>query len=283
MFNIKALQSYFDELTEEIDNNNYRVLDYIKSIDNCVDSYDFLVEYNNTNTLINDIVLEMIKLFEQGRVNKTTVNKNCEFQGHCNKCTSLVNDYEYCYSDCVDCKYYRKHKQNEHQENLKKYYDTHITSKFKTSTNNSNVYIKTKDRFFYVTITTDKENANEQLRYIFTYLMCGASGKLLFPNENKHSNAQSYVIRAAKYFIQQANENSPKSILHGVLRYKYSNTSSMNNKRLEKMGDENYIVKASMPMSYSKSAVLKDEIAMFLEYVTYSNNGSPVNDFYVDD
>lgn len=297
---INSLEKCFNSLTEEIDNNNYKTLDYTKSVNNNIITDNFLLEYTKTNNIINNIVLEMAELFENNSQDKVKIEKNCEFDGHCINCKNKINNFNYCFSNCTKCKYFRKVKEKETEDDLKKYYEEYITTKPKKELNksktinnnliiNNNItinnttnYIQTKDWFFYVTISTHESNCNEKLRYIFTYLMCGASGKQLFPNEIKHSNAVSYTVCAAKYII---NHDNNESILHGMLRYKYNNTTSMNIKRLEKMGDDKYIVKVYVPKlcNNNKSFVLKEDITSFIDNISISDNGSNINKFYIED
>lgn len=110
--------------------------------------------------------------------------------------------------------------------------------------------------------------------------MCGSSGIQLFPNEPKFSKATSYVVKAAKYNITKSNTTSTYT-LHGVLRFEHNPKSSMNSKRLEKMGNDKYIVKVEVPnIRTDKSQVLKSDIDNFLFYVNDSDNGSKVEKFY---
>lgn len=303
---INSLKEMFDDLTEEIDRNNYRTLEYAELENKSVyDTEYYLEQYQKTNDDINIIVTDMIDLF--GNNNLTPQNKvHCEFNNHCDYCTKR-DDVMYCFNDCIDCILFRKIKEKERIEEKTKYYAEKISTKPKKKQENkskttisetsipkidnnltidNNVvknYIQTKDWFFHVIITTNENNAEEKLKYIFTYLMCGYSSIKLFPNEPKFSKATSYKVNAAKYSIIE-NNKEPKYILNGILRYQYNNKASMNIKRLEKMGDDKYTVKVNVPNIWNnnKSQILKNDIDRFINIIGDSNNGSDVNMFYIE-
>ena len=211
--------------------------------------------------------------------------KICEFKDHCEICS---NDENCCYDSCDRCKIFRKLRKNETNLIWTKYFNEHISEvtikpkeNIKILNNNIN-YIQTKDSFFHVIITSSQDNADVKLRYIFTYLMCGISGRKLFPLEDKHSKAMTFQVSAAKYHI--VTEDNIHT-LYGVLRYKYHKINSMTIKKLENMGDTNYIVKAYEPnfYNYNKKQLIKDDIDRFVMTVMNSDNGSGVEDFYIND
>lgn len=229
----------------------------------------------------------------------------CEFSDHCDICVKNIdenNTYNYCSHVCHTCISFRKLKQKDTETELKQYYDEHIAPKPNlknkphtkitinnvTINNNNNIvknYVQTKDLFFYIMITSNQENAVERMNYTFTYLMCGFSGKQLFPNEPKHSNARTFPVTAAKYNIITNKEGTPKHVMHGVLRYQRLKNTAMTIKKLEKMGDDNFLIKVYTPntCNSNKFHFLKEDIDNFLLTVADSENGSNINDFYIDD
>ena len=95
------------------------------------------------------------------------------------------------------------------------------------------VFVYTKDLYFNVFIfaETNSPEAISNLKYIFTYLMCGASGKNIFPNEPLHSKALTFMVKAGIYTIVY-NDNLP--VLSGLLRYQHIvNQTTMTVKKLE--------------------------------------------------
>lgn len=145
--------------------------------------------------------------------------------------------------------------------------------------NINNNCIDTKDLYFYVTITSSQANADERLRYIFTYLMCGCYGRKFFPNEPKYSKALTYPVVAAKYNIIT---NDEEHVLHGVLRYEYIKSTTMTVKKLERMSGNGVIVKVCVPSIYNnnKYSLTKSDIDYFVNMVSTSENGSDINNFY---
>lgn len=310
---ISSLYENFEELTKEIDKNNYRLIDYMRlSNKSEYDTENFIEEYQKTHDDLSAIVSEMDNLFNDNNFGNQG-KLNCHFVGHCETCVEHIDDFDYCYTNCIDCKYYRKMRAKDKEEFLKNYYNEHISDKSKqlqeyksqpnksqakklqpnvTNINNNLIinniiiknYIQTKDLFFHVVITTNEQNSLDKLRYMFTYLMCGSSGIKLFPEETKFSKATTYAVTAAKYNIIQNNDYTPRNTLHGVLRYKYNNSSSMNIKKLEKMGNDKFFVKVYVPdKCNNKAHVLKDDIDVIVNNVVNSNNGSPIEDFYIED
>jgi hypothetical protein len=216
--------------------------------------------------------------------------------GHCDSCTNEPNNYNYCAYDCSTCKQFRKLKEQHKGKELKSYFYEHIIKEPKPETKNTKVvninnnltinniinYIETKDLIFYVTITSNVPDAAERLRYMFTYLMCGNSGKQLFPNEPKYSRAVTFPVTAAKYDIIT---NGNTCILQGLLRYKHQKTTSMTIKKLENLGDIYYVVKAYCPdiCNNNRSHLVKTDIDKFLNPISHSEYGSSIEDFYIQD
>lgn len=233
----------------------------------------------------------------------------CQFDGHCNTCTKHIeenNTFDYCAFICSTCKSFRECDNKEAKEEAKKYYDKNISKnrnklQEKPVINNKSVaiinnnltinnihntivnnYIQTKDLFFYVVITSNLENAENKLRYMFTYLMCGASGIKLFPNEKKYSKALTFPVVAAKYYISECDN---VHTLHGVLRYKHITNTTMTAKKLEGMSNNNVTVKVYAPSicGYNKHSLLKTDVDNFISNVINSDNGSDIEDFYIQD
>lgn len=232
--------------------------------------------------------------------------KTCEFKGYCEKCTkhdSCNNIYNYCTFSCDVCSIFRKAKTKNLVLEWTQYYHDNIEIKPKqiqeekirkntkvvniqnniTINNITQNYICTKDSFYHVTISSNEDDAIEHLRYMFTYLMCGASGKELFPNENKHSKAVTFPVSAAKYNIVTNNTKNPKYTLYGILRYEYQYTHSMTIKKLEKLGNQNYLVCVYTPnIGTHKTQILKNDIDYYLNTVKCSDNGSNIEQFYIN-
>lgn len=224
----------------------------------------------------------------------------CQFDGHCETCTKHIekdNTYDFCAFVCSTCKVFRKYKDHETEKELKSYFYEHIikepipetkkNAKVVNINNNLTIhniinYIQTKDLIFYVTITSNVPDAAERLRYMFTYLMCGNSGKHLFPNEPKYSKAVTFPVTAAKYDIVT---NGNICILQGVLRYKHQKNTSMTIKKLENLGDTYYVVKAYCPdiCNNNRSHLVKTDIDRFLNPISHSEHGSNIEDFYTPD
>lgn len=301
---IDSLQKKYNELIDEIDKNNDIINDYIKLEYKCeYDNENFIEKHEKINDGISIIMGEMDDLFKD-KNSGIKGKKNCQFDGHCETCIEHFDNLDYCFSNCTACKYYRKMDDKNREETFKNYYNEYINNKpkkiqeYKSQTKIINInnnliinnitiknYIQTKDLFFHVVITTNEENAEEKLRYMFTYLMCGSSGIKLFPEERKFSKATTYTVTAAKYNINKNSDYTPRYTLHGILRYKYNNTSSMNIKKLENMGNNKFFVKVYVPDrgSNNKSHILKDDIDIFLKSVIDSNNGSAIENFYMED
>lgn len=222
----------------------------------------------------------------------------CQYDGHCNDCAKRSkNDYIYCYDECIQCGFYRKYDDKDKELACKEYYFEHINQRCKLQdkpqrknttiinnnlTVNINNCINTKDLFFYVTITSSQENANEKLRYIFTFLMCGCYARKFFPDEPKYSKALTYPVVAAKYDIVT---HGCEHVLHGVLRYEYIKSITMTVKKLEGMSGGGVTVKANIPNIYNnnKYSLSKNDIDYFITMVTHSKNGSNIDNFYIQD
>jgi hypothetical protein len=292
---IESLKNTFDELEYEIKLINDRTLEYTQLYDDH-ETEKFIREHKIISNSIGELLIEMKNIFKDKDYGVPIVH--CQYKDHCEQCSKHqidnVDDYDFCMSVCNTCKLFRKLKDKESETVLTKYYNDNISKnqqvQSKKTSNiininnnliiNVNNYIQTRDPFYYVTITSEQDNPEEQLRYIFTYLMCGLSGKSLFPNEKKHSKAVTYTVIAAKYNIITDNKNT---VLHGLLRYKYNNINSMTINKLEKMGNNNYIVKAYAPniCNNNKAQISRDDIDCYINNIVGSENGSDINNFYI--
>lgn len=305
---IKSLNSIFDDYTYNVDFLNDITLAYVKlDYKDESDTQRFMNEYKEIRNDIKQLKKDMIDTFKDKDLEVPEIGL-CQFKNHCEKCSNNndINAYNFCYDNCDRCKLFRRLSKNETDSMITQYFNEHISKVPKQlkerkkasniininnnnlNINNNNLtininnYIQTKDSFFHVIITSTHANAYEKLRYIFTYLMCGISGKTLFPHEKKHSKAITFSVAAAKYNIITDNNNHT---LYGVLRYKYHNVNSMTIKKLEHMGDNNHIVKAYEPNLYNhnKKQLLKNDIDLFIGTVMNSDNGSNIEDFYIED
>jgi hypothetical protein len=241
----------------------------------------------------------------------------CEFKGHCQSCHNMTHktymeSRDYCKNDCVGCRGLREEEKKNIKNSASLYYNTQINKKNiyfptlpetlkpqntpKQITNVTNIntinnitinniqnnYIDTKDLIFNVIITSRHNKAEEKLKYIFTYLMCGASGKKLFPNEPKHSKSISYPVTAAIYYIHN---NNNEYILHGVLRYKYKKECSMTSKKLESMVDKDTQIKVIYPTRIDQRHhfSIHDIDDMLYPMINQNCIGSDLEKFYHND
>lgn len=259
------------------------------------DTQRFINECKEFNNSIIELKNELIKKIDD---NSEFLDLGyCQYEGHCQYCADRKNDNTYCYDDCVRCGYIRKYHNKHEEHECKEYFYENICQTSKILARNQckniininnnltvkiNNYIHTKDLFFYVTITSSQDNANERLRYIFTFLMCGCYARNIFPNEPKYSKALTFPVLAAKYNIV-ANKN--QQILHGVLRYERVKSTIMTVKKLEGMGGDGVIVKAHVPTinSNNKYSISKNDIDYFVDIVSNSEYGSKIDNFYLQD
>ncbi len=240
----------------------------------------------------------------------------CRYQGHCNDCTNsnTKDQVTYCI-ECYTCKIFRDREEKRKKEEAIKIYDTYInpktinpnvqsTNKIINQTINNTInntyissnkveinihenYFVSTDLIFSVIIEVNRNNVNDiikELKYIFTFLMCGSNGKSIFPDEPKHSTAATFPVSAALYTIK--NEDT-KPILYGLLKYKKGTASIMTIKKLENINKSNVIskrpiVKASLLTYWENkknhycTKSLKDTINNITDTSYY---GSDINDF----
>lgn len=305
---IDSFKSKFDNMTEEIDNLDFKMINYMKlEYATDYDRINLMEEYTSIKNDINNLVTDINDLFKDKNCGIPTPGF-CEFSGHCDACSEYIDDgrhINYCVSRCDQCLMFRKYKEKEAETKIKQYYDEHISQKpvsknivqqkknptiiVNNLTINNNIiknYINTKDLFFYVNITSNKENAEEKLRYIFTYLMCGCYARQIFPGETRYSKALTFPVFAAKYNIITSNKKQePKYTLHGLLRYKYRKESSMTVKKLQSMGDNDHVVKVYVPniCNNNKAQLLKDDIDIYINNLINSEHGSNLDNFYIED
>jgi hypothetical protein len=302
---IDYLKENFDDLTSKIDELNSRIKSYLELQDNNhYVTVAFIDDYKIIKSELNKLLDDTQDSFQDKHFGEDDHRGYCQFKDHCAECiNNEVNHYDFCASMCKRCKYYRKMIDNNLENECKLYFNEHIVKKPVSITepkkitnvvninnnltiNNNNLtinnYIQTKDLIFYVTITSTISNPVDKLRYMFTYLMCGSSGIRLFPNEAKYSKAVTFPVSAAKYNIINDEDTY---ILQGVLRYTHGQKSSMTIKKLEQMGDNNYVVKAYCPnnCNNNRTQLIKTDIDRFVDTIRYSENGSNVEDFYIQD
>lgn len=300
---LKDLQFKFKLLTEKIEELDTVTRDFL-NLPNILD--DDKEEYNiNRKEIHHDIDMVMqdiVDLFKDKQVHTLPLHYFCDFHEHCPHCIKIKDlgeAYEFCKNSCDTCCDYRKVKLSYKKKMRHDYYDNHIISKEELEyknriknkkpvqliTNNvtiniNNNYIETKDLFFHVTITTSQQNAEEKLKYLFTYLMCGASGKMLFPNESKHSKSVTFPVLAARYSIDNIDNNYT---LNGCLRFQYIKGTCMTIKKLENIcKDHDVTIKITSPSLYNntKYQFLKEDIDNMLTYMV-NPIGSKIEDFYL--
>ena len=294
---------YFNLLTKEINRLDDVNEDYFNSIvtfnEYTKQSLDIK---NNRNIIINDIN----NIFEEiNNIKKSYNEVYCDFKGHCHFCSSNepgIESYNYCRDRCEKCICFRKLNDQLKIKNYKNYFDEHISNNTQIVSHKNNLpkitnitnitnnltvniinnFISTKDLFFNVIISSSHKTADEKLRYIFTYLMCGMSGKKFFLDEQKYSKAVTFPVVAARYAIQKENENHT---LYGVLRYKYQPKNIMTIKKLQNMGTQYATTKVITPNYYdnNKYQILKNDIDSMLNLITIEPKGSDINDFYIED
>ncbi len=302
------------EYIEQCAINENNIRETISTITDLYEEND--LDVNNENTI--SLYLEdniKTRIISEKKPNTL----DCDFPGHCEWCSDTdandpVTARETC-KKCHRCSVLRDQEKKTVTKNAIRYYDECIVKKDhyypmlpepivkpKIKSNQTNItnimnintininhltvnvkeYIQTKDSIFNVIISSSHEKADEKLRYIFTYLMCGANGKKLFPNELKHSKAITYPVVAARYNIMSEND---KYTLNGVLRYQHQKKNSMTIKKLENMGDRYVSVKATNPSLWENSKYhlsINDVDDMMLNTID-NFKGSHLQDFYLED
>lgn len=139
------------------------------------------------------------------------------------------------------------------------------------------LHIDTQDYYFYITIEAKNIDDIKKLKYIFTYLMCGEKGKILYPEEDMHSKAKLYQVSAALYTIKN---ESTTPMLYGLLRYVYRPHRMMTIKKLENIG-KNVIVNVKKYVSTKEHKLTIESINSLLEIITDTSSfGSSIADFY---
>lgn len=148
-----------------------------------------------------------------------------------------------------------------------------------------NNFIITQDKYFEVYISQpDGLKDIEQIKHVFIYLMCGANGKIIFPEENC-SNSKTFTIDSAIYSIKYK-EDYP--YLHGFIRYKpcdKSTTITANklkniNRATNPVKKTNIIVNTLEFLNGEKYKYNKDDIKNIVNNVmTNKYYGSTVDDF----
>ncbi len=283
---------------------------------NIVSNITELLEENDIEDE-NDIVLYNNNESVDQPKNRLNSHPYCDYEGHCDYCSKPgKDDYDYCKNKCQRCLVLRGEENKTIKKNAQRYYNecmpkkdkyvpligsnieyisdknsklitniTNITNNTIININNLalNVkeYIETKDFMFCVSITSSHEKAEEKLRYIFTYLMCGASGRKIFSNELKYSKATSFPVIAARYKLTNKNNNYT---LFGLLRYQYQNVNRMTIKKLENMGDQYATVKAILPELWENTKhhlSIHDVDDMILNTIEDSVGSNP-EDFYLE-
>lgn len=301
---IHYLEVNFEDLTAKLDELHNRIKYYVELQDNNhYVTVAFVDDYKVIKKELDGLISDTYDSFQDQHY-VGNPNGYCQFKEHCPQCIKNINEannHDYCASICNRCKSFRKLTEQQFEKDVKLYFDEHMAKEYmakerqpvqepKKSTNMNSIltlgitnnYIQTKDLIFYVTITTSESGTEDRLRYIFTYLMCGSSGRLLFPNESKHSKSVTFPVAAAKYDIVN---NANGCMLQGVLRYKYQKQSSMTMKKLELMGNDKYIIKAYCPniCNNNKTHLVKNDIDRFIDTIRHSTNGSNIEDFYIQD
>lgn len=295
------IKNEFKELHLYINVLNSITSDYDKILDEYdYDAKNYIKQHKETIDNIHEVLDHITNIFKDKCSIIPLTKGPCQFLDYCISCSNHdCEDYMYCMTMCKQCIYFRKIKEQSKEKKLKQYYLDYIEKDAMVSvpqkvtnilTINNNVtinnivqnYIYTKDLFFYVTIISTEANANEKLRYIFTYLMCGWSGNKIFPDQSTHSKALTFTVSAAKYDI--VNENN-KYTLRGLLRYQYKNNVKMTVKKLENMGNNKFNVKAILLPLYNnhKTQVSKPDIDFFIKTIINTENGSNIDDFYISD
>lgn len=214
---------------------------------------------------------------------------------HCDYCNSL-RDYREKYekkrlNDMLKIKLDEKYnktvnktnKPKSNRINLKKdpininntYIQININQNFLKST-----FVDTKDRFFEVFII-NKNNNIDELKYVFIHLMCRVNAANIFPNIENYNNSITYPLEAGLYTINDNNE------LHGILRYKHTNSSRMTLNKLQNISNKkDNIIKVNQLKLVDdiKSHYSIDQLSSIINTITTTNSyGSNIENFYMPD
>ena len=307
-----TLKNLVNQLVNDYDQKELISNKYITIIENDNTKTD-IDHLNLLNTNINRTILdinELINIKNKSNENIDETEYPCEYEGHCESCIRLNKIKTYCVETCDLCHNFRIEEKKTIKESAKRYYKQFIMKKDNGNilnpivTNNITInnihvncdsleinikepYFISRDNLFYVTIEINRPTIEEmikQLKYIFTYSMCGSKGKYLFPNEEKHSASGTFEVTAALYTIKNVDT---KPILHGLLRYTKSSSTLMTVLKLENIKKssiltKNPIIKAiSIPLwentkHYYCVKTLQDTIKNITSTTYY---GSSIKDF----
>ena len=135
------------------------------------------------------------------------------------------------------------------------------------------VDIETNNIYYEITIKMHKKNKKE-LKYIFTYLMCGIGGKTIFPDEKEHSKGKYYDARAAIYTIHD-------DVLYGLIRYHPK--KAMTQSKLIKLRDNATISAERIYSEESKTVKIKDVEDILKVIRATKHDGSTNEDFLQED
>jgi len=302
------IKEEFEILKSYIHNNSLSDDD----INNSIDIIDEEIQDSLSNF---NVVINMNKINDDPYCE---FKGHCQWCSNMTHKTS-TESWDQCKNQCDRCIALREAKKRTIKKNAFRYYDEvmekkdiyhpslpvsipttdktiNITNINNTNINNTNIiitniqqnnvqqnYINTKDLIFNVIMTSNHENAEDKLKYIFTYLMCGASGKHLFPNESKHSKAVTFPVTSARYSLSYHNK---ECTLHGVLRYKYKKECSMTVKKLEAMADKDIKIKVTYPTSIDHQRhhlSIHDIDDMLYPMINQHCFGSDLQKFYIED
>lgn len=309
VFNTKSLdelQNLYIEHTSII--NNYHKNDKCLNVERKLlhNTINIAMSQFNSNVSIQN-VLTILKNQEDN------IMIRCEFKNLCVSCkgTSIYNTKHDIDSHCFNCEYcdeLRSVKEKYEKKRVKKMLikqldeiynkknpGTIVKNKVtlkneKVNINNTYIqinihqnifnqnYIKSKDRFFEVFIR-DKDNNLQNLKHVFIYFMCRSKAIDLFPNE-KYNLVTSHPLSAGLYTIED-------NVLHGILRYKHTNSSRMTLKKLENITHNDKINIVAHQLNYYnnvKDNHSAEQLTSIINTITLTNSyGSVIEDFYKSD
>lgn len=250
-----------------------------------------------------------VEMITQRNIDINDLNIICDFKGFCQKCIKQAWEPEYCVKrdfcdHCESCNTLRKESNKPAKATTVAFVKDAVPSTDGPLAPIQNIiepviekvelvkqFLFTYDRYFSVKLFTHGTNIDEQihrLKFIFTNLMCGISGKFIFPNEPKHSESKTYPVVAAIYFIEIENA---LPILHGLIRYQDPKPKShVTIKQLQKYNqaaspshdniNEINMINLWEGKKRHISLTALDVVVKFISKQEF--HGSDINDFYID-
>lgn len=282
MSNEIVLNHLLKELDRDLTSNELSLLLYVflKKINKEFDVSSFLdvvkLQINNNRNI--GLIKESI-LNQQSDV-KIYNSVICRFDKTCANCTlgCLSNDESAIMNFCFKCDTCIGLTNSKEKFNKKQITEKFIRTLEIENAKTQKEYVSTKDRFFEVYIHSYDI---KRLKYIFIGLMCRKKGIELFPDET-HISSESFPVDAALYTIFYK-KNKP--VLHGLIRYEYSNYYRMTEKKLQQITPNDNEIKVTPISSHRnlKNCYALIDIMHVINDIHLSDYyGSSIDDFLKD-